>query len=374
MPHWKRRASTRIILLLCLQLTLGLLNALFVYYQTALLEDDAEIINMTGVMRGTIQRTVKLALLKADHHECEARVDTLLASFLAYQPGLELHGARDEYYAALDMLQDRWIILKTELGLLGSDPTPGQLERIRFFSEDVWRLSDEVVRLAQETSQSKLARLRWGYAMAALQLITMLAVVWLVWSLVRGRLEPQALRDTLTGLANRRVFDDMLPRLVAMAHRYDKPLSLICFDLDHFKVVNDTLGHAAGDEVLRKVSRTVDQNVRASDVFCRTGGEEFSLICPLTDPAQAGTLAEKLLCAVREADMSPAKSITISLGVGSLRPGETPASLQERADALLYAAKHSGRDRVILDAVYTRGLSGPEKDLSYQCPIRKPAE
>lgn len=349
MSFRKRRASTAIIALLSLQIVLAGLNILFVFHQSRLLSDDARIINLSGVVRGSMQRAVKLALLGADPAEAVARADTLLSDFRQAHPGYAMREAGQEYLGRLELLERGWAELKADLGRWGRDPRPGDRQRVLDLSESLWNLANEVVSLAQDASQRKLTRLRYAYVFAGLELLGMLAVVWLVVTMVRSRLEPQATRDPLTGLSNRRVYDEILPHLVASAHRYETSLSLICFDLDHFKGVNDSLGHAAGDEVLRRVARTVHEQLRSSDVLCRVGGEEFSLVCPHTDADQAARLAEKTGQAVRRTPMGPAGNLTISLGVATLRPHEGHETLQARADVLLYAAKRAGRDRLASD-------------------------
>ncbi|MGE4553071.1 MAG: diguanylate cyclase, partial [Desulfovibrionaceae bacterium] len=281
MQNGLRRASTKIILLLCLQLLVAGSNLAFVMYHSRLLGDDARIINLSGVVRGSIQRAVKLRLLGESPAQVAAQVDALLADFRSQRPGYALPGAGRAYYDRLDHLERSWTELKGEVTASGPI-TPEGRKRLFRQSEAVWGASNEVVVRAQDISRTKLQRMGLGYLFAVVQLLLMLALIWLVYSLVRGRLEPQASIDALTGLANRRIFEEMLPRAAAVARRYGTPLALIAFDLDHFKRVNDTYGHAAGDEVLRRMARVVSGSIRGSDLLCRVGGEEFSILCPHT--------------------------------------------------------------------------------------------
>jgi diguanylate cyclase (GGDEF)-like protein len=161
-----------------------------------------------------------------------------------------------------------------------------------------------------------------------------------------GDVEHLATRDGLTGLANRRLFEETLTREIARSYRRSTPLSLVVIDVDHFKDVNDTAGHPAGDAVLREVGAALVANTKASDLAARFGGDEFVVLLPDCSGVDAIRVAERLRAAVaREVAAVP---ITVSAGVG-----ETPANagddeqLVAAADAALYAAKREGRNRTV---------------------------
>jgi diguanylate cyclase (GGDEF)-like protein len=156
------------------------------------------------------------------------------------------------------------------------------------------------------------------------------------------RLAHLAAVDPLTGVGNRRLFDQALGVEIARARRYAEPLSLVLADLDHFKRVNDTRGHAAGDEVLREVGRALRECARGADVVARYGGEEFAIILPHTTLEQALRFAER---ARRAIGALPA-GVTASFGAAQLGPQDDAARLAAAADAALYRAKAEGRDRV----------------------------
>jgi diguanylate cyclase (GGDEF)-like protein/PAS domain S-box-containing protein len=155
--------------------------------------------------------------------------------------------------------------------------------------------------------------------------------------------------DPLTGAHNRRFFMEKLDEEVDRSLRYDTPLTLLAIDIDHFKNVNDTYGHAVGDRVLQRCVDTCKQTLRSSDAFGRLGGEEFMAILPFADLDMGYETAERLRlqlsrCAEGEEDDIPA--FTVSLGVAELRKDDTAESLQKRADEALYRAKENGRNRV----------------------------
>lgn len=158
-----------------------------------------------------------------------------------------------------------------------------------------------------------------------------------------------ALRDPLTNTGNRIAMDQVLQREVDMARRNLHPLSLLMLDIDHFKMINDTHGHAQGDEVLKAVAQTLKQQLRNVDMVFRYGGEEFLIILSNTGREAAAQVGERLRFAVMELQCLNAGQpieVSISLGCASLLPGESSESLLRRADNALYIAKREGRNRL----------------------------
>ena len=161
----------------------------------------------------------------------------------------------------------------------------------------------------------------------------------------------EASRDVLTGAMTRRAFHDTLRKAVAAQTRGHASAALILFDLDHFKRVNDTLGHAAGDAVLRATARTVLGELRVEDSFGRVGGEEFAVLLGGADGRAALDVAERIRKAIAAMTVPghPGLRVTASFGVASLAQGVDAAdAAMDAADAALYRAKDGGRDRVCL--------------------------
>jgi diguanylate cyclase (GGDEF)-like protein len=167
----------------------------------------------------------------------------------------------------------------------------------------------------------------------------------------RELLSEQARTDELTGLFNRRHFHERLAAELARAQRDDSPVGLVLLDVDDFKRVNDVYGHPVGDQVLVAFGEVLAGHVRAGDVVCRTGGEEFGVILPNADEREAARAADRLVRAVREAAWSIAGPMTASAGV-AVAPDDagTVATLFKAADECLLTAKAEGKDRVVLRA------------------------
>ena len=223
---------------------------------------------------------------------------------------------------------------------------------------DAARRELETQRLTQETAVRReeldalLKVRRWQLVALALGAAILLVMVGLV---IRQVLHSRRFRalaelDELTGLANRRSIERSGARAVAQARAGNHPLSVLALDIDHFKQVNDSHGHHAGDRVLARVAQACQAALRQGDRLGRVGGEEFLAILPGIAPEAAAGVAERLRGSVEALDFSdidPALKATISLGVAGLRPEDADlAALVHRADLALYRAKAGGRNRV----------------------------
>ncbi len=162
-----------------------------------------------------------------------------------------------------------------------------------------------------------------------------------------------ALRDGLTKAYNKKFFTDRLESEIAYAKRHNTHLSLLLFDVDHFKKVNDNFGHLAGDHVLVQLSRLTQGTIRTEDVFARYGGEEFAVYCRAVPLETAGIVAERLRALVEQTNFEHEGrrlAVTISIGVAAypITPANTGTELVAAADEALYEAKRCGRNRVLL--------------------------
>jgi diguanylate cyclase (GGDEF)-like protein len=153
--------------------------------------------------------------------------------------------------------------------------------------------------------------------------------------------------DALTGLHNRRFFHETLARECSRAHRYERKLALIVFDLDDFKDVNDRIGHLAGDAALAEAAERVREVVRSADIACRVGGDEFAVILPESTLEDADQLYRRILNSVSSRPLGQAGKLFLSAGVAELRPEDDPVSFFQRADDALYRAKEAGKGRVV---------------------------
>lgn len=187
-------------------------------------------------------------------------------------------------------------------------------------------------------------------------------------------------RDALTGLPNRRTFDLALAREIDRVARSGEPALLLMVDIDHFKPINDTHGHATGDLVIKAVAQALLETVRPMDLVARVGGEEFAIVLPNCPPAFGATVAERLRRRVEQMSIdigaSQAVSVTMSVG-GAFAPQwvrSTPALWCERADLQLYRAKALGRNRVSLEPSAVSVVSAEEKGMLFATPALRDTE
>jgi diguanylate cyclase (GGDEF)-like protein len=173
------------------------------------------------------------------------------------------------------------------------------------------------------------------------------------WRVAERELARMAHEDPLTALPNRRSFFNEAERVFSRADRYDEALSMLLFDLDHFKHVNDQYGHPVGDEVLTEVARRTRASLRGEDIPCRWGGEEFIVLLPQMVASEASVVAERLRDTIASVVFSTSAgelAVSTSCGVAERQPDESITSLIARADAALYQAKAAGRNTCILAA------------------------
>ncbi|WP_291332039.1 diguanylate cyclase [Desulfovibrio sp.] len=179
-----------------------------------------------------------------------------------------------------------------------------------------------------------------------------IAALWGYWTYRLRKLNAALLHlsntDSLTGLANRQKLSACMAETMIRSYQHDLPFSVMLFDLDNFKRVNDTFGHLAGDAVLQALNSIASNALRPQDTPGRWGGEEFLVLLPETAAGEATTLAEILRKGVGEYEFSDGLHCTISIGVAQMRSDDTPDTLIHRADTALYRAKKEGKNRVVL--------------------------
>ena len=179
---------------------------------------------------------------------------------------------------------------------------------------------------------------------------------------LRDSLREQAIRDPLIGLFNRRYMLEVLDQAHSRAERTAGEIAVMMIDLDHFKRFNDNFGHDAGDHVLKAVAQALKDSLRQEEVACRYGGEEFCIVCPSTDEAQAMQIAQRICKRVRELELSMNQlslgTVTTSIGIAVYpQHGAAMDDVIRVADEALYAAKQNGRDRAEVALVPDAGVS-----------------
>lgn len=385
--RFKRSLTVRYVVALSLVGALSVLSLGLFHHIMTTIDRSAAITAISGSQRLLTQRVLAQCLLLAAADDPEARHDiranltraiTLLEDnhrrLLAdlHDPGSFVAGApelRDLYFEPPHELDRRmrFFIESTRIfvGDMAQRPAlsdPKFLNVLAFGDNELLRDLGAVVREYQHLAVRRLNTLRALEiaATAASLLLLLLVGLFLLRPMVRRicrdrqRLEKAnqalsrlAVTDQLTGAANRVRLDQVMRAEIDRAERHDLPFSVIMFDIDHFKRVNDTRGHLVGDDLLRELAALVTAHIRGTDTLFRYGGEEFLVTVPHVSLAEGARMAEKLRALVAGHVFSHDLRITVSCGVAQLRPGENGDALMRRVDAVLYQAKEGGRDRVV---------------------------
>ncbi len=344
------RVSTRLVLIVLVLLAGAVINGITVYSVEREMASDTRTIDVIGVIRGSVQRIVKLETNGVRSPTAIAQLDGLIHSFPFRHNRLYFSGDEKDFRAAFGRFTRSWrdikhLIVRYRL-------TGGELTRRRLLreSETAWQDLDAIMTFAQQAANQRLGAF-FGYLLGitAANGVIFLLLLQMIRTYIRDELERLAQRDALTGLWNRRSFDVIAQTLHAAFQRNGRPFSIICFDLDHFKQINDRYGHPAGDAVLKEVAARVAQRLRHGDAICRIGGEEFSVLLPDTGLGKGVEVAESLRQAIAAAPFTQGCVATASFGVAESRLAESLADLVARTDRLLYQAKAAGRNQVHAD-------------------------
>lgn len=385
----KRSLTLRYVAALSLAAALTLTTYGIFRRVMAAIDHAADITAISGSQRLLTQRVLAQCLLLAAAQNDEERqtvrgylkaaVDTLeqnharLLADIDDPNSLVAHSRELEaiyFKPPLDLDARMRFFIKSARQFAAADAGPPAMSNPKFLNvlafgeNELLRDVNAVVQAYQRRAVARLTTLRRVEAGATAAMLVLLTAVGLclLRPMVaricddRGRLEAAnraltelAVTDQLTGAYNRLKFNEVLDHELHRADRYTLPLSVIMFDIDHFKWVNDEHGHAAGDAMLRELTARVRRSIRQVDWLFRYGGEEFVVATPHTSLPQAAAIAEKLRALTAATPFPGDIRGSISLGVAQARPGETIEALMGRVDAALYKAKESGRNRVVVD-------------------------
>ncbi len=312
------------------------------------LSSDSRFINKAGVVRGIIQHvTLNISLdnniEKTEHLK---KVDLALNGLKGERAEWGQRDLLDEFDRSLKQLEEDWALLKQALLQQHSSQEAKKLLGLK--AELCWKEANKLVLEAEAFSEKKASRLQIMLdSVLWLIVITALLSIWMTWYFVRHRLERESVVDELTGIANRRGYDQAIKDEISRASRYSSPLSILVCDIDFFKKVNDQHGHSVGDSVLTSLAKLLIRNIRKTDQVFRFGGEEFVILCPQINESGALSLAESIRKAVVLHPFITGDPLSVSIGVAQYKPEQSEAEFFESADKALYHAKKSGRNRSI---------------------------
>ncbi len=336
------RISGRLLIAALLFLALTAADGVFVFLYSANTKNDSAAINALGTIRGSIQRASKMELAGIDSAAVRRTVDDTIIRCMR---GTNFDfSSRAKVAVKLTELELIWNKLTAAFAAHRSGDA-GARRTIVSLSEECWRIADESVFALEHASDESKQLLTYTMLLITLNIVLLSGIIWQLKAFVVNKLEYFANYDSLTGAINRIAFENILAQEIMKLKRYRRPLSLIMFDVDHFKRINDTHGHRAGDSVLKLLSKIVKNHIRATDTFARVGGEEFMILLPETAVAHACTFADKLRKIIETEFVGGHYRITASFGVTACRKSDEKQDIMGRADAAMYRAKRAGRNR-----------------------------
>jgi len=350
---FKIQVSLQIIILLIV-LALGVTAAgFYTVHHLKIFNNDAYIINSLGLIRGSMQRITKTELNHGVSDDLivniTKRLRTVKKIYINQLPSTVENNTTQELSVKFEELEQAWFLLKETI--LKHRTNEQYHSEVFAVSESSWHKANQVVYLAQIISQGK----QQYYKQRVLTVVSVigifiLGIIILVYRIVHKNLELDVITDPLTKLYNRKYFNKILHEQIVLNHRYKSGFSLILFDIDYFKSINDEFGHPTGDSVLMKLSELFKRNIREADYIFRIGGEEFAIIAPQIGLIQSEHLAEKYRQIVASTDFAIGRSVTVSFGVSQFESDNDAKDLIKKADKALYQAKASGRNKVVLSS------------------------
>lgn len=337
------KPSRKMISILLVVVLFIICNGLFLLYQINSTQNDSKTINYLGIIRGSIQRISKLEIsgIKAD--ALIKKTDEIVYDF--YNDKMQLKGEGVDLRNKIETLEEDWKGFKK---LIYMSRRVNNNKEILQRSERLWDETNVTVFLAQTMSQRKIKYFDFSILISLFNLILIVVVIYMTKNYVKDKLEYEVNHDALTKIFNRRFLYEYFQKEFEKTQIYRKQMSIIFFDIDYFKIINDTYGHDKGDYVLVEIAKIVRKTIRNNDIFARIGGEEFVIIIPDISIYVASIMAERVRKAIEKYSFEHGIRVTISLGITEHKDGDTLDSIFKRADDALYKSKKTGRNRITI--------------------------
>lgn len=340
------KSSVLLIISIILIIVLGS-TSLSIVYIVKTIENDARTINDLGIIRGSIQRLVKLELNDIANDELINKIDAGISYFLDDKDRDK--NSSNDMINSIGKIADLWAELIETINEYRSSPTEVNRSILLEISEELWIYTDNAVLSMQRTTENRIRNFRTLFPLLIINLLLIITITMLIKRYVRDQLENKINFDPLTEVYNRHFFYQSLKKEIEKSQRYQRHLTFIIFDIDYFKKVNDSYGHDVGDLVLKELCKVCENNIRKSDILARIGGEEFAIIAPETSIRSGVVLAEKLRKVIEKHSFEKISQITISLGITQFIDGDTIDDIYKRADVALYKAKNNGRNKLEIE-------------------------
>ncbi len=326
--------SDFLILSLLIILVINLINGyITLRFLNNYLDKDAVIINKLGIIRGDIQRYVKLKIAHQKDKKIEKEIDKTFEEACEMIEKKHFFNKSSSFFQIHSKAKNLWEKIKSQ----NSNLIP--------LSEKEWQITDEMTFYMQDFFNKKFIQLKHTYIIiTASSAIFILILIAIIYRLIKKGLEIDTITDALTKLYNRAYFNEQIVYHIEKFNRNKEPFVLLLFDIDNFKKINDTYGHDKGDEVLKDLSSILKKSIRKTDIPFRYGGEEFTVIFSNTNINQAKTVLKRFLENLKALKIDN-KQITVSGGMKEYK-GEGMLDFIKQIDNTLYEVKENGKNHI----------------------------
>jgi len=328
-----KRQSKFIFMIIIVLILFASTNILLFQRYIVLVEGDVGSINQLGTIRGSIQRFTKLELVNGENKHIKDKIDNIFEA------------QKELKTPFLKEAEEKWKELKSVAIKHRINPDVNNIKKLIETSEECWDIVDKAILKNQHIAENKTAYLVLPIVFLIFELIFGVLLIYIIKRYVYDNLETFAAYDNLTKAHSKRYFIEFMNNEISRAERKNAEFSLIMFDIDHFKTINDTYGHSAGDEVLKTLTDIVKKGLRKSDIVSRIGGEEFTIMLPDSAINEAVNTAERARKNIEKHHFKDVGNITVSFGVTAYQTGDKVDDMLKRADTALYIAKNGGRNR-----------------------------
>lgn len=312
------------------------------------MEQDSTLINKSGMIRGGIQRVVKLELNGSDIKENIESIDAIFDEFLVQEKYRLVSSNMHDFVLKIELLQIEWNYLKELIATYNETKSPKDKENLIERSEYLWILAEDALFMVSRISLQKTYMLNNTFFIFLIDFLLIVFVIFIINKKIRNKLEVLSTIDALTNTKNRNMYTESLDFELELIKRYKNNTAYIVLDIDHFKKINDTFGHDAGDCVLKEIVVVLEETIRKTDKLFRIGGEEFVIFAKEIKEEKLEYLAEKIRKKVEDFDSKISHKFTISIGATMFKPTDTKDTIFKRADEALYVSKNSGRNKVTI--------------------------
>ena len=326
--------STFLIFSLLMILAINIVNGyLTLKFLNNYLENNTLIVNKLGIIRGDIQRYVKLKIAHQKYRQIENHIDKTFEQTCKMIEKKHFVSKNSNFFILHSKAKSLWQKIKS------------QNKNLIKLSEEEWKITNKMTFFMQNVFDKKFKELKYIYILIiSLTSIFILALIIIVYKLIKQGLEIDTITDGLTKLYNRAYFNEQIVYHIEKFNRNKEPFVLLLFDIDNFKKINDTYGHDKGDEILKTLSSILKKSIRKTDLACRYGGEEFTVIFTNTTITQAKAVLKRFLENLKELKINN-QPVTISGGMKEYQD-EGMLEFIKEIDNALYDVKEHGKNRI----------------------------